>query len=307
MVIVALAELDELLAGRPPLPPRLGALLARAEQRPLNPACWLSELVTGRAVPTAPLTRLIDAPNDCAGTWLRADPVMLRPDLNAVWIAPGGSLAPEGEVAQALVDCIADEGQDFDLPHPERGYLRLEHLPESRFVPPGEVRGESLDYVLPTGPDQQRWRWLLNECQVLLHQYRERDDGPSPGSLWFWGAGQLPSAATIRPRIRRLVGSDPVLNGLAAWLKLDQTEPDAGQQTAADDLLLEWTVDRSLDDAANLARLEDWLGPLWQRLRLGRLDAIELAGPRRAWRLTPGAAWRVWQRPLKTPVLQRPA
>lgn len=300
MVIIAIAELDELLAGRPALPRRLGALLARSSPRPLDAACWLAELVAGRALASAPLTRRVDAPGDCAGTWLRADPVALTPDLNAVWIRPGARLEIDSGAARELAACLAEEGLDFDLPHPERGYLRLESLPECRFVPPGEVQGESLDYVLPSGPDARTWRRLLNECQVLLHQYAGAAGGAHTGGLWFWGGGCLPDADRVSPRVRQLIGDDPVLCGLAEWLALERVDSVASAAEVSD-AVVEWPLDRSADAAANLERLERWLAPLWRRLRQGRLDALELAGPRRAWRLTPGGAWRVWRRPLARP------
>ncbi|MFP4209535.1 MAG: hypothetical protein ACLFSC_12895 [Wenzhouxiangella sp.] len=295
MIIVAVAELDELLAGQTGLPSLLRALLARAGSRPLDPSAWTAELVTGRAVAAAALTRRLDAPEDCQGPWLRADPVTLTPDLNAVWILPGARLALDHPLVGELVDALAEEGLEFDLPHPERGYLRLSGLPECRFVPPAAVRGESLDYVLPAGPEAVRWRRLLNECQVIAHQHA-RQAGPGfPGGLWFWGPGQLPARSAIRPRVRRLIGQDPLWAALAGWLNLELAEDLAGQPLP-DASLVEWRPDPVLDRATNLAALDRWLKPLWRRLRLGRLDALEIAGRQRAWTLGPAAAWRFWQR-----------
>ncbi len=295
MLIVAVAELDTLLAGQPALPGRLRALLARAESRALDPSAWAAELVAGRAVAAAPLTRRLDAPTDAGGCWLRADPVVLTPDLNAVWIAPGARLEAGSPAVRELGEALAEAGLAFDLPHPERGYIRLEGLPECRFVPPGEVHGESMDYVLPAGPDAPRWRRLLNECQVILHQHGQGGGPGHPGGLWFWGAGSLPPDNRIRPRVRRLFGADPLWAALADWLDLEYAR-DGDARGASDSTLIEWRPDPGLDRAGNLSALDDWLAPLWRRLRLGRLDALELAGRRRAWTLGPAAAWRVWRR-----------
>ena len=299
MIVVAIAELDELLAERPALPPLLRVFLARARLRALDESAWLAQLVTGRAVPPAPLTRLLDAPSDCRGSWLRADPVDLLPDLSAVWIRPGGHLAPDSPALSELREMFAAEGLVFDLPVPERGYLRLDALPDARFVPPSAVHGESLDYVLPSGTEARRWRRLLNEAQVVLHQHARATASAHPGGLWFWGAGELPGRGGIRCRVQTLVGSDPLLRALAVWLDLElASNPQPSRP--ADASLVEWRPDPDLDAAANLAALNEWLAPQWRRLRLGRLDALELAGRQRAWTLSSARSWRFWQR---TPAL----
>ncbi|NDY94433.1 hypothetical protein [Wenzhouxiangella limi] len=300
MIIVAVPELDALLSGQPALPPRLRAMLARGQSRALDESAWAAELVAGRAVAAAPLTRRLDAPEDAEGFWLRADPVVLTPDLSAVWIRPGARLDAGSPAVSELRDVLAEAGLAFDLPHPERGYIRLERLPECRFVPPAEVHGESMDYVLPAGPDAARWRRLLNECQVILHQQADAADPGRPGGLWFWGAGSLPPRDQIRPRVRHLSGADPLWSALAAWLGLEHAaEADAGP--ARDGSLIEWQPDPALDQGANLAALDEWLTPLWRRLRWGRLHALEIAGRRRVWRLSPAAAWCFWQRSATLP------
>ncbi|MEE4638740.1 MAG: hypothetical protein V2J42_08390 [Wenzhouxiangella sp.] len=303
MIIVAVAELEALLTGQPDLPPRLRALLARSETRALDPSAWAAELVTGRAVAAAPLTRRLDAPDDAQGFWLRADPVVLTPDLSAVWIAPGARLEPASPVVAELRDVLAEAGLVFDLPHPQRGYLRLTSLPECRFIPPGDVHGESLDYVLPAGPDAARWRHLLNECQVILHQHAQGAASGHPGGLWFWGGGDLPPRDQVRPRVGRVVGFDALWEALAGWLGLEhETGPEVLEiPNSSDSSLIEWRPDPALDRADNLSALDQWLKPLWQRVRRGRLDALEIAGPRRAWTLRPAAAWRFWRRSAQGP------
>lgn len=293
MIIVLVPELDNLLAEADRLPGRLAAIMARGQRRPLADSHYQSLLVCGQAVPPAALTRNSDCPADTEGCWLRADPVGLRPDLNAVWLQTGLDLA-DPEACSALTSLLAEEGLDFDLPHPGRGYLRLSESPGCQFVPPWKLSGQSLDHVLPHGPGQARWRRLLNECQILLHQFARGSDQPAPDGLWFWGAGSLPSRADINPRISHLAGADPLWPAMADWLGLSHA-PGCPLRVA-DQSLVEWQADTALDSLANLELLDQWLKPLWRRLKRRGLDALELASQNHAWRVEPADAWRFWQR-----------
>lgn len=296
MIIVAVPELEQLLAGQTALPARLAALLARAQTRPLQGPGWASELVVGQPVPVAPLTRLLDAPADCSGIWLRADPVRLTPDLNAVWMTPGASLDLDHGLVTELQDVVADAGLVFDLPHPERGYLKLESVPECRFVSPDEVLGESLDYVLPAGPGAKFWRQLLNDCQIVAHQYFRKIDTAGPGGLWFWGAGSLPAVSGLPARVQDLFGEDAPLVSLARWLGLGHAAVSPAPKDLPASCLVEWKSDAGVDRTTNLLALDAWLRPLWRRLRTGRLDALEIAGRKQVWRVMPYSAWRFWRR-----------
>ncbi|MGZ7354524.1 hypothetical protein ACXWRX_09325, partial [Streptococcus pyogenes] len=71
---------------------------------------------------------------------------------------------------------------------------------------------------LPQGPQGRRWRVLINEAQVLLHQHplnaeRRAKGLPPVNSLWLWGAGRLP--AQVRGAFEGVIGDDLLLAALA--------------------------------------------------------------------------------------------
>lgn len=294
MIIVLVAELEALLGEAGKLPALPGAIIARGLERALDPSAYQAELLTGQAVAAAPISRLRDLPEASGECWMRADPVVLVPDLNAVWIRTGARLEPGSPAVEELAALFAEAGLGFDLPVAERGYLKLDRLPDCHFQPPAALSGCSLDHVLPEGPDALRWKKLLSECQVLLHQYQRRGQTQA-GGLWFWGPGILPPRERLRLRVSHVAGLDPELLGLADWLGLSH-EPVTAPATVADASLACWTPDQALSADDNLEHLNAWLKPLWRRLRQGRLDALELAGTTRAWRLSPGRAWQFWRR-----------
>lgn len=276
-------------------PGLIAAIGERGTCRPLDASAPQIALVAGTSLPAAPLSRRVDAPEDCQGTWLRADPVGLVPDLAAVWLQPDIPFEP-GAWSEALRRMFADEGLRFELTASGRGYLELEHTPDCRFLPPWLLAGESLEHCLPAGPEQQRWRRLLNETQVLLHQHGR--DGqvaaPIPGSLWFWGAGALPDRDAVRPGVARIVADDPVLEGLADWLGIEYHRTHSALPRQAG-TLIEWPADPAASAEANLEALTNFLRPAWRRLRAGRLRQLVLADRKRARSFSRLDAWRVWR------------
>lgn len=307
MIVILVPELEALLAEAGQVPQRLAAILARGQRRALDEDHFQSELLCGQALSPAALSRWRDCPNDADGTWLRADPVALRPDLNAVWVQAGldwpGPESPDAASVASLIEelqqLFVHEGLVFDPVHPGRGYLRLDHEPDCRFWPPWALSGQSMDHLLPTGPTQQRWRRLLNECQMLMHQAGQRSDASLPQGLWFWGAGSLPGTESVKPRVSHVESRDPVLLGLADWLKLSHAPvPNA---VLADHSLVEWMAEPARDAIENLQTLDQWLAPAWRRLRRAGIDALELASTRQAWSVCPSASWRLWRRTMALP------
>jgi hypothetical protein len=307
VIVILVPELEALLADAEQVPRRLAAIMARSRRRELDEAHYQSELLCAQAVPPAALSRQIDCPTDADGIWMRADPVGLKPDLNAVWLQTGLEWpGPETAGAEASVDLIdelqqlfRDEGLDFALPHPVRGYLRLDRDPDCSFQPPWTLAGQSMDHVLPLGPEQQRWRRLLNECQMLMYHAAQRSETAQPPGLWFWGAGRLPKRESLAPRVSHVQSSDPVLIALADWLALSHAPASSG--TLADGSLVEWSANPALDATANLQALALWLAPCWRRLKRFGFNTLELASRRQVWRLAPSDAWRLWQRTATSP------
>ncbi|GAB2491716.1 hypothetical protein GCM10027084_00020 [Pseudoxanthomonas sangjuensis] len=263
-----------------------GAQLRRHFQ--LVPAGW----------PVAALTRNLDA-NDAAGaTWLRADPAFVSPDINgARMLSYGEALELAAEDAEQLLPALkplfGDAGFPIDAPHPSRWYLRLPRdskLPE--FAPPEDVLGDDLFAHLPQGDAGRRWRALLTEAQVLLHQHpwnarRLQQGKPAVNSLWFWGAGQLP--ASVRTPFKQVKGNEPLLRALARAAGVGVGE--IGEDV---DALVDLRHLRSLE---TLGR--DALRPLLDAIAGGRLEALHLDfEDGNQFVLRRDQRWRLWRQPL---------
>lgn len=297
------------LAGA--LPPAAAAALGRAE-RDQAAGGMLAQLRRHFRLlpdhwPAAALTRRGDAPGDLgqAGTvWLRADPAHVAPDINgARLLGWGEGLGLDARDAEALLPALrplfGDAGFLLDAPHPARWYLQLPagtRLPD--FAAPEDAVGEDLFLALPQGndPAARRWRALITEVQVVLHQHpwnqaRAAGSKVAINSLWFWGGGAAPDA--VQSRYMNVRSPDTLLQALARA---------AGAATAAAQAPGAASGD-SLVDLRRLASAELFgaqvLPPLLAAMARGEYDVLTLDFEDGAlFHLRHGQRWRFWRKPL---------
>ena len=186
-----------------------------------------------RGWPVAAVTRQRDAGDAGAdkATWLRADPAYVRPDINgARLLAWGEALQLSDEDASAFLPALrplfGDAGFPIDAPCPSRWYLRLppgKRLPV--FSSPDDALGADLFEHMPgaendDSPDARRWRTLLSEAQVTLHNHPRNAVRTAAGlapvnSLWLWGAGALPDR--VSTKFTRIASDDDALTAFASF------------------------------------------------------------------------------------------
>lgn len=285
------------------LPGPLGKALARADRRREAAGEQAQVLRHFILLPNrlaeAALSRVADA--GMAGTqgaaWLRADPAHIRPDINGARLlgighAVGIDQADVDALLPALRPLFGDLGMALDAPHPARWYVRLEagaSLPD--FAAPEAALGDDVFEHIPDGPQARRWRVLMNEVQVVLHNHPHNQVRLAAGrvpinALWFWGGGRLPDS--VQADVAALYSADPVLQGAAQVGQLacmPVVDPDAVQAPALVDL-------RQSRDPRGL--LERWLLPA------ARGEAVFDFADGLVFTLHPRQRWRLWRAPLAT-------
>lgn len=267
-----------------------------------------------RGWPVAALSRQADCGDAAHAAWLRADPAWVRPDINGARLfGHGAGLQLTRDDVEALLPALrplfGDSGFTIDAPTPARWYLRLPR--EARlpvFTEPDTALGTDLLEHLVDGDrdgngtgsqDRRRWRALLSEAQVVLHNHpwnaqRVADGKPPVNSLWFWGGGILPDQVTSRHSL--VQSEDALLRGLAMIAAVALRYPD--QQFEL--LPSHETVLLDLREIRDPARIIDrWLMPAASALAQGALTQVKLDfGDGTGSVLTRGQRWRFWRRPL---------
>lgn len=257
----------------------------------------------GTDIPVAALTRSIDS-TDSAGVWLRADPCHVAPDAVAVRMLACGNLdlstTESEDLARALRPLFGDSGFALEPATSERWYLRCPsgaQLPQ--FDPPETVLGDDLSRHLPPGDAGKRWRYLLNEAQVTLHNHpvnaaRARRGQPTANSLWFWGAGKLPD--WVRSRYWRIFSDDKIVVALSRLAKKAVGGPIADVPKNDGDVLLDFG---GANDNSSMER--DGLTSIAEMFRRRQIDSVLLmfvSGERV--RFKRAHRWRFW-RPARLP------
>jgi len=279
----------------------LRQLLARADRLSNGTAGYLAGLGDYfRGIDANPaaaaLTRDYIAGDAGDATWLSADPAWVQPDMNGVRLLACGQLQLTIAEAQALAETLQPVFDEADLrleiSTPDRWHLRVpSNTPLPLFAAPEQAMGEDLSQHLPPGPEGRRWRVLLNEIQVLLHQHplnaERRARGLAPvNSLWLWGGGSLPSQ--LHSDLCGVISDDLLLNALAKRVGLARHARSADVITAA---VPGWLIDLQDQPARDIEQL--W----WPSLRTlfsRQLVLLHFASGER-WRRTSWHRWRIWR------------
>ena len=248
------------------------------------------------SLPAAAITREFLAGDAADATWLSADPAWVQPDMNGVRLLACGQLQLSMDEAQALAEPLQpvfDEANlQLEISTPDRWHLKLPantSLPN--FAAPEQALGEDLSQHLPQGAEGRRWRVLLNEIQVLLHQHplnaQRRARGLAPiNSLWLWGGGGLPGP--LKSPLQGVISDDLLLRALAR-------RADTAQQARTPETLAAatsgWLIDLQDLPASEIAsRWWSTLQPLLSR----QSTVLHFASAER-WQRKSWHRWRVWR------------
>ena len=173
------------------------------------------------------------------GGWLRADPVHLRIDRDALTLHDASILDVQAHEARELV---ADLQRHFapdlqwHVAAPDRWYVRVAPAELPRTTPLAQARGRNVFGLLPKSQGRLRWAAALTEAQMLLASHdvnraREATGRPAINSVWFWGEGERP--ASLPCTYGDVHGEDAFARGLAR-LSAARTHPLPGKLASLD-------------------------------------------------------------------------
>lgn len=280
--------------------PALERWVARADvaRRPEKSAVEI--LAADFALPSPPPVAAIALAADHEpreGGWIRADPVHLRVEQDAVALHDPAVLDITREEADSLLASLqalfAPDGLEFHAPSPERWYVRVPDGEMPRTVPLEDAIGRNVFGMLPRGTGRINWASALTESQMLFagHEVNARREAQglhAINSVWFWGEGASP--AGLASPYALISSDDPFARGLAQLSQtrvtprarsIAQVEP-VGPSESALVVLDELTAPLRRGDIeawrAAAARMEkDWFAQLGAAIE--RFEAVRIILP----------------------------
>jgi hypothetical protein len=299
--------------------PFLERLFARGERLAAEPLGY-ARLIAGRfglESERLPLAALALAGDDRPrpGHWLRADPVHLAVERDALVLRDAATLAPdEGEaeeLAAALNAHFSRDGLELLAPDPGRWYLRVPEGELPVTTPLEDAVGRNVFGRLPQSSGRINWRSLVTEAQMVLNTLeanarREKEGKLAINSLWLWGEGAMPE--TLATAHDAVFADEPLARGLATLAGLSpgpassmdaMLRSGAASVLAVDDALSgPWHRGDPQEWRAAAARLdEDLFRPAWEAL--GEIESLSVHLPApagaRAMRATASARRRFWR------------
>ncbi|MGL6291095.1 MAG: phosphoglycerate mutase, partial [Silanimonas sp.] len=205
-----------------------------------------------------------------------------------------GNLQLTAEESAALMaplkPLFGEFGYVLDAREPEAWTVQCPsetRLPD--FPHPLAALGDDAFPYLPEGADARRWRSLMGEAQVLMHQHsvnaeRAHRGLPPANSLWFWGGGTLPDR--VEGPSGAVATADPELAAYARAAGATVSDRVDATKPGLIDLRAErrWSV---VDDVLALAAAAMGQGA-YAEVRLDFADG-------RVLRLDRAQRWRFWK------------
>ena len=312
--------------------PALSALVGRGSSRQsaaIRYMEWLGRSFgVGENLPWATFRRAGETglPTLGAGeTCLCADPVSLAFTRDSLLLGSPDSLALSMEDSNALVAYLNEQFGDigiFEAATPTRWYLRTRAAIGTRFHALPDVIGRPVAYFQPEGENATFWTRTLNELQVALYnhpinQARQERNHPTANGLWLWGTCETLPAHLSRPA-DAVISDDPLIRGLARMASVFTQTASAAGSPAHGKAGHTWWHDDSLASAATagdidawaaaLLRIEEnWLQPLWEAWRAGKLHALRIVAPCDKTLLqieiSARSKWQFWRKPATAAAL----
>ncbi len=213
--------------------------------------------------------------------WLRAEPVHFEMQRDCFSLSEPAPLlvAPEHSMLMiaSLNQHFVQDGLVFYIGQSGAWYLRADKVMQMTTSLPSVAMDKNVHHFMPQGVDSAKWKSILNEVQMLLHEHpanamREINRELAVNSIWLSGGGVMPSFKSL-PYDVDLSLTDDVLNqGLAQWAKIpNQNAPknlDEVLQKKSQHVRLQLPLNSQVDSV--------WFEPLFSGLKNKQIEQITL-------------------------------
>lgn len=230
--------------------------------------------------PIAAVCASVDGLDVGGAYWLRADLVHFAMQRDCFSLnEPVPILLEPAHARQVLASLnqhFVQDGLTFCIGQSGTWYLHTSQVQRIKTTFPSVAVDKNVHHFMPEGPDSARWKAILNEVQMILHEHsanieREASGHLAVNSVWFSGGGVLPSAISIKNNVDLIVAHSPLYQGLAKQAGIAyQVTTDLVEllKNSATHTHLQLPASKHLDG--------DWFQPLVQASKAGKIKQLTL-------------------------------
>ncbi|MDI1298063.1 hypothetical protein [Methylotenera sp.] len=161
--------------------------------------------------------------------WLRADPVHFVMQRDCFSLSEPAPLYVKPAHAVLMVASLnthfAQDGLLFCIGKSGAWYLRADKAAQITTTLPSVAMDKNVHHFMPQGVDAAKWKSILNEVQMLLHDHPTNEARESSGelvvnSVWLSGGGVMPTFKALQHNVELMFANDVLNQGLATWAKI---------------------------------------------------------------------------------------
>ena len=212
----------------------LSRLLAKAQVEQLNVPlealiCRQFGLNNEGDFPIAAISAVVDGLDVGNSYWLRADPVHFVMQRDCFSLSEPAPLFVNSAHATLMVASLnahfAQDGLVFCIGKSGAWYLRVDKTAQITTTLPSVAMDKNVHHFMPQGADSSKWKSILNEVQMLLHDHPANEARESSGelvvnSVWLSGGGVMPAFKALQYDVDLMTASDVLREGLATWANI---------------------------------------------------------------------------------------
>jgi hypothetical protein len=209
----------------------LSRLLAKAKVAQLNVPlealiCQQFGLNEKSDLPIAAISAAADGLAVGDNYWLRADPVHFVMQRDCFSLSEPAPLFIKPEHATLMVASLnkhfEQDGLVFCIGKSGAWYLHADKVAQIATTLPSVAMDKNVHHFMPQGVDSAKWKSILNEMQMLLHDHPANEARESSGelvvnSVWLSGGGVMPAFKTLPQGVDLIIANDVLSQGLATW------------------------------------------------------------------------------------------
>jgi len=218
--------------------------------------------------------------------WLRVDPVhfVMQRDCFSLNEPVPLPLHPahSAQMVASLNAYFVQDGLLFCIGKSGAWYLRANESTQITTTLPSVAMGKNVHHFMLQGIDSAKWKSILNEAQMLLHDHlaneaREFSGELMVNSVWLSGGGVIPAYRALPHDVDLIMANDVLNRGLATWANIVyQSVPesiDEVLQSKAQHVRI--ALSQSNHSKTNCLD-ETWFAPIFAALKSKKVEQLTL-------------------------------